>query len=101
MRRGATRGPRGCLVFSLRNGPGRVDQSDVAEGLRKVPERLTAGRVDLLREQAHVVGVGAGSLEGRSGPLELARDRLRLGQPEGADQEGSFLALQTVVGAVA
>ncbi len=39
----------------------RVDEREVGEGLREVPEELAGPRVDLLREQADVVGQRHGS----------------------------------------
>ena len=42
-----------------------------------------------------------GSFEHRARPVGPARHRQRLGQPERAEQEGAFLAVETVVGPVA
>ena len=46
-------GEPACLVDLVRGG----DQADVAEGLREVAELVTRRGVDLLGEQAEVVGV--------------------------------------------
>src|SRR5689334_20545392 len=40
----------------LSDGPRGVDQPDVAERLREVPDHLTSGRVDLLGQRADIVG---------------------------------------------
>jgi Sodium/hydrogen exchanger family len=85
----------------LGDRPGRVDQADVAERLREVADHLGAAGVDLLGQQADVAGVGDRPPEGRPGGLDLARQRLRLRQPKGAQQEGALLALQPVGGLVA
>src|SRR4051812_39521223 len=68
-RAGRPAGP--CGSFGLVDGPGGVDEPDVAERLREVAEQLTAPGVDLLRQQAHVVGVRGGSLECLPGPADL------------------------------
>src|SRR6516164_3047062 len=77
-----------CGTFpGLGDGPGSVDQADVAERLREVADHLTAGRVDLLGQQADVVDRRHRPLEGRRGPVQLSGERLRLRQPERAEQE--------------
>src|SRR6516164_7554476 len=76
------------VFLGLADGPGGVDQADMAEGLREVADHLTAGHVDLLGQQADVVDRRHGPLEGRRGLVHLAGQRLRLGQPERAEQEG-------------
>jgi hypothetical protein len=45
-------------LLGLGDGPGGVDQADVAEGLGVVADHLHAAGVDLLGQQADVVGVG-------------------------------------------
>ena len=57
--------------LSLRNGPGRIDEADVTEGLREVAQQLVTGRINLLGEQADIVGVGNRLFEGLPGPLDL------------------------------
>src|SRR5690242_5586414 len=44
-------------LLRLSADPRGVDQPDVAERLREVPDHLTAGRVDLLGQQADIVMV--------------------------------------------
>jgi tetratricopeptide (TPR) repeat protein len=85
----------------LGDGPGGVDQADVAERLREVADHLAAARVDLLGQQAHVVDGRHGALERRGGLVELSGQRLRVRQPERAEQEGSLLAGQAVMSQVA
>ncbi|WP_155849492.1 hypothetical protein [Arthrobacter sp. H20] len=54
-------------VFGLLDQPGRIDEADVAEGLREVAELLAGGLVDLLGQQAGVVDVAHRVLEHGSG----------------------------------
>ena len=54
------------------DGPGGVDEPDVAEGLGEVAEQLTGGGVDFLGQQADVVEVGDGTLENVPCPRGLA-----------------------------
>jgi hypothetical protein len=73
----------------------------MAERLREVADHLVAARVDFLSQQPHVVDGGHGALEGRRGLVELVGQRLRLRQPERAQQEGPFVARQAVMSEVA
>ena len=73
----------------------------MAERLREVADHLTAARVHLFGQQAHVVDRRHRAFEGTRGLVKLSGQRLRLRQPERAEQEGSLLAGQTVVGEVA
>src|SRR5699024_5969658 len=84
---------------ALRPRPGAdrersAHEADGGEGLREVPERLAAPRVDLLREQPDVVGVGERAREPppRRGEGAAAAGQV-LGGPERADAEGSFPGL--------
>src|SRR5260370_19464241 len=90
-----------CGSLRLRDGPRGVHQPDVAECLREVAEQLAGGRIDFLGKEPHVVGEGGCTRERLLGALELARERLRLCQPEGAEQESALLAGQAVLRAVA
>ena len=87
--------------FGLGNGPGGVDEPDVAEGLGEVAQELSADGIDLLGEQADVVDEGCGPFEDGTGPSRLSGPGQGLGQPEGAQQECAFFALEPVVGPVA
>src|SRR5271157_2918286 len=89
------------LEFDLRNGPGRVDEPDVAEGLGEVAQELSTGGIDLFSEQADVVDEGGGAFEDGAGPSWLSGPGQRLGQPEGAQKKRAFLAFEPVVGPVA
>ena len=51
----------------------------MAERLREVAEHLACLGVDLLSEQADVVGVGKRLFEGRAGAVQLSGHRLSLG----------------------
>src|SRR3989442_9293625 len=55
-------------ALGLADGGGRVDQPDVTEGLREVPEELPGRGVDLLREQPDLVHRGDRPLERGPGP---------------------------------
>jgi sulfate permease, SulP family len=85
--------PSGGALPGLGDGPGGVDQADMAERLREVADHLAAAHVDLLGQQAYVVDRCHGPLEGRGGLVHLPGQRLRLCQPECAQQERTFLAL--------
>src|SRR3974377_2364862 len=52
------------VFLRLADGPGGVDQADMAERLREVADHLAAGPVDLLGQQAHVVDRSHRALEG-------------------------------------
>ncbi len=66
-------------MLGLGDGPGGVDESDVAEGLGEVAEQLTGGRVDFLGQEADIVGVGDGTLEDAPCPLRLVGQGQGLG----------------------
>ncbi len=87
--------------LGLGDGPGGVDQSDVAEGLGEVAQELPAGGIDLLGQQADVVDEGDGPFEHGAGPSRLPGPGQGLGQPEGAQEERAFLTLEPVLGPVA
>ena len=78
------------------DGPGGVDEPDVAQDLGEVAEQVTGGRVDFLGEQADVVELGDGTLEDVPCPRGLASQGQGLGQPEGAQHEGALPAFQAV-----
>ena len=63
----------------------------------KLPEQLAGVGVDLFGEQADVVDEGGGSFEHGAGPVGLPGHRQGLREPEGAQQEGALLAVETVV----
>src|SRR5208283_4805326 len=89
------------LSLALRNCPGRVDEPDMAERLREVAKELPGDWIDLLGQQADLIDEGGGTLENGPGPNRLAYLGQGLGQPEGAQKEGAFLALEPVVGPIA
>ena len=68
----------------------------MAEGLREVAEQLAAGRVDLLGQQADVVDEATARSKAAVARSTSPGQRQRLGQPEGAEQEGALLARQPV-----
>ena len=73
----------------------------MAEGLGEVTQELSIGEVDLLGEQADVVDKGRGPFEDGPGPSRLPGPGQGLGQPESAEKEGAFVALERVGGPVA
>ena len=62
---------RGARPVQVR---GSDDQPDVAEGLRCVAQQLAGGGVDLLGEQADVVGVADELVEQSLGAVEVGRE---------------------------
>src|SRR6201987_4876319 len=76
---------------------GGADQRQVTEGLREVAE-LAAGGVDLLGEQAQVVGVGEHLLEHQPGLLQPPGAGQGVDVPERAQREGTLVAAQAVGG---
>src|SRR5215207_6145014 len=67
--------------FGLADRPGRVDQPDVAEGLREVAQQLAGVRVDLFRQQSNVVDERDRPVEHLACPSRLAGHGERLGEP--------------------
>src|SRR4051794_29529736 len=88
------------LTFGFGDGPGGVDQADVAESLGEVAQQFTGRGVDLLGEQAEVVAEADGRGERLPRLADLAGEGMGLGQPERAEEEGALLALEAVVGPV-
>src|ERR1700722_13980528 len=86
--------------FGFRNGPSRVDEPDVAEGLRKVAQEFSADGIDLLGEEADVVDEGCRTLEDGAGTSRLSPPGQGLCQPKRAQKEGAFFALEPVVGPI-
>src|SRR5215218_10137576 len=68
----------------------------MAERLREVAELLARRGVDLLREQAQVVGVPCEPIEELLRPRVLARLGQARDEPEGADHERPLLPLEPV-----
>src|SRR5437870_671050 len=91
---------RSQAMLGLGDGPRGIDQTDVAEGLREVPQQLARCFVHLFGQEADVVGEGGGALEGDPGSLDLTGQGQRLGQPEGAQKERPFGSLQAIFRAV-
>src|SRR4051812_8107439 len=74
----------------------RADVGVVRERLRHVAERLAARRVELLGEQADVVGGRARAREGALGLVQPPLVRQALGEPEGAGQEGPLALVRGI-----
>src|SRR5258706_11154465 len=68
----------------------RVDQRDVGERLREVPEQTFLRRIVLFGEQADFVGEGAEALEQPRPLFHAALERVVVRQPERAAQERSL-----------
>src|SRR5690606_28262886 len=73
-----------------------VDQRDVAECLREVPDLALVHRVPFLGKQAEVVTKGEQPLEEPAGFVNPADHREVVGHPERAGKEGALVAGQTV-----
>ncbi len=64
----------------------------MGEGLREIAELAAGGRVVLFGEQAEVVADREQALEDRARFIPAAGERVIIGQPKGAKQEGAFAA---------
>src|ERR1700730_7515904 len=89
------------LSLRLRDGPGYIYEADVTECLREVTQQFAGRRVYLLCKQPDIIRIGNRLFKGRPGPLDLPGQRLRLGKPEGTEEECPFLPGQAVGCAVA
>ena len=78
-----------------------MDEADVGEGLGEVAEELAGRGVDLLGEEADVVRAAGHEVEQRRRPLDLARERQALREPERADAERALAAGEAVLVQVA
>src|SRR4051812_26888516 len=75
----------------------RRDQAHVGERLREISHRGAALPVELLREEADVVGKAAEALEGRPRAIVLAGVRQVFDRPEAARREGVLRPVQAVL----
>src|SRR5262249_30655646 len=87
--------------LGLRNCPGSVDQTNMAKGLWEIAEQLARCLVHLFRQQSHVIHESDGPLKCCARLRSLSGHGLGLRQPECAQEERPFPALQAVVRAVA
>ena len=76
----------------------RVDQRQVRERLREVPEVAAARRLDLLGVEAERAGERQQPLAQLAGAAAVADLRQRGDEPERADREAALLAREAVVG---
>lgn len=73
------------------------DEPDMAEGLRIVPEKPTAGRIDFLRKQPEVAGPHAEAVVERHCLVQATLLGKVVDQPEAATQQkGPFVPLQAI-----
>lgn len=77
-----------------------VDQPDMTECLRSVPQLTPGNRVVLLAQHAKVVAEVQESLEQPAGLLSLPDPVQGVSQPKGAGEEGAFLSGEAVHAAV-
>src|SRR6185295_6361541 len=77
-----------------------LDEREVRERLWEVAEMAARRGVELLGVEAERRGDSEQSLHQVARPLQLAYDRKRGHEPEGADEEGAFLPGEPVVGLV-
>jgi hypothetical protein len=87
------------LTPELRRGDGfrGKDESEVAEGLGKVPHLSLARHVVLLGQETEVVGQSREPLEQVRGLLGAAVGRQSADQPERAGQELPFISSEAIV----
>lgn len=78
----------------------RADQREMRESLRKISQQLSGGRLDLLGEQTHIVGVTRDALEQLARFVECTAEREVVHEPERTQREGRLTARQAVIGAV-
>ena len=69
----------------------------MTEGLREVADQAAGRGVVLLGEQADVVAEGQQPLEQFHGLLVAAHERVVVGEPEAAGEEGAFAGRQPVL----
>src|SRR6185437_1558217 len=74
-------------LFRQVEGDRGLDQAEMRERLREVPDQLAGVRVDLLGQQADVAAEPQQALEQLSRTLQLAGAREALHEPERADRE--------------
>src|SRR5262249_53444633 len=75
---------------------GGSDEADVAQGLGEVAQLRSADGIDLLGEEAHIVGTAGDPLEQRAGGIDIAPLGEVVDQPEATNDKGSLVALQSV-----
>ncbi len=75
-----------------------IDEGQVRERLRVVPQHLPGPGVHLLAEQAEIVGAAPQLVEQRSRPLDLTQGDEVIGEPVGTDGERPLAACYSVVG---
>ena len=88
----------GVFVTVLGERERSVDEPDVCERLREVPEGCPGVWVYLLSEKAHVVCVREEVFERLCGTFHVVTAGLALYSPEAADAEGTFTRREPVVG---
>src|SRR5215208_7197058 len=76
----------------------RLDQREVREGLREVPEVPPGGCIELLRVEAERRRDAQQTLHQVASPLGLTDDRQGRHEPERTDQERPLLPGEAVVG---
>ncbi len=72
----------------------------MAERPRKVAEKVPTARVDLFGQESDIVRVRGGDLEDSPSGVELAGERLRVGEQERGEDERPFGALEAVIPAI-
>lgn len=80
----------GGAAFSLRDRAGRIDETDVAEGLREVAEHLTRRRIGFLSQQADAADERDGTFEHLSGSQPPSAGRCTCDQQRSRSGEGSI-----------
>ena len=83
------------------HGEGSINQADVGVGLREISALSIRGGDEVLREQSDMIRCQEYSIKDGSGLGGPSQPGERLGDPEGADDEGSFRFSEVVVSHVA
>jgi hypothetical protein len=77
-----------------------MDQRQMGEGLRKVPEERVRLGIDLLGIQANIVGTGQEPFVELTALSCSAGEQESIHEPEATDQKGTFTPAQAVIGLV-
>src|SRR6185312_15453214 len=78
----------------------RIDQPDMGESLREIPQGAPVFRIELFREQADFIREGERVLEEPLRLIEIAPARQMVNSPERAYPERTLLAREVVMSAL-
>ena len=89
--------PRGTWPAQIKR---TVDETDVAEGLRKIPQHPAGERIDLFSEQPHVVAAGHQTIKHLPRFHMAALQDVIIDEPEAASQKSAFAFGKPVSGVI-